>query len=165
MARPRTNIVRLTNEDRQTLQHLTRKGKLSVRVLLRARVLLLLDQGKIDREVREAVGCSGGTVQNVCHRFCENTCIADALYDKPRPGQPKKVLPTHETFVVATACSKPPTGHSHWTVGALKAALLAAYEKLPSVSDERIRQILICHDLKPWREKNVVYSGTHRTLS
>lgn len=165
MARPRRNIVQLTNEDRQALRRLTKKGKNSVQIVARAHILLLLDQGKMDHEIRDVVGCSGGRVQNVGRRFCNKKQIADALYDKPRSGQPKKILPAHEAFVVATACSDAPKGHSHWTLGALKTALLSAYEKLDSISDERIRQILIRHDLKPWREKNVVHSEPHPSLS
>lgn len=159
------NIVQLTDTDRATLRDITKKGKNAVRVVLRARILLLLDQGKEDGEIKEAVGCAGRTVQNVLHRFCATKKIDDALYDKPRPGQPKKILPAHEAFVVATACSKAPEGHSHWTLAALKTALLSAYKKLSSISDERIRQILIHHDLKPWREKNVVHPQSHARLS
>lgn len=157
--------MRLTNTDRDTLRDMTRKGKSAVRVVVRARILLLLEEGRKDKEIKETVGCAGRTVQSVLHRFSANKKIEDALYDKPRPGQPKKILPAHEAFVVATACTKAPKGHSHWTLGALKTALLSAYDALESVSDERIRQILVRHDLKPWREKNVVHSASHRRLS
>jgi hypothetical protein len=95
----------------------------------------------------------------------ERTTIADAINDAPRPGQPKKITTKHEAFVIATACTDAPKGHNHWTLPELKRVLLKRYKTLTSVSDERIRHILIASDLKPWREKNVVYPESHPALS
>jgi hypothetical protein len=55
--------VKLTNRERQELDHLIHKGKANARKINRARVLLLADQGKTDATIREQVGVRGGFVE------------------------------------------------------------------------------------------------------
>jgi transposase len=98
-------------------------------------------------------------------RYRKRGSIESAITDLPRPGQPKKITPKHEAFVVATACTDAPFGHNHWTLPELKKALLKRYKRLQSVSDERIRQMLLRSALKPWREKNVVRPEPNAALS
>ncbi len=51
-------------------------------------------------------------------------------------------------------CSDPPAGRARWTVRLV--AEEAVKRKLaPLVGRETIRILLLSHDLKPWREKNV----------
>jgi putative transposase len=53
------------------------------------------------------------------------------------------------------ACSDAPDGRARWTVRLI--AEEAIKRKLvPKVGRETIRILLESHDLKPWREKNVV---------
>jgi hypothetical protein len=52
-------------------------------------------------------------------------------------------------------CSDPPAGQARWTMWLI--AEEAVKRKLvPQVGRETIRVLLSSHDLKPWREKNVV---------
>ena len=52
-------------------------------------------------------------------------------------------------------CSRPPDGAARWTTGLI--AEEAIRRKLvPTVGRETIRILLHTHDLKPWREKQVV---------
>jgi hypothetical protein len=56
-------------------------------------------------------------------------------------------------------CGPPPQGRARWTVRLI--AEEAVKRKLtPAVGRETIRILLEGHDLKPWREKNVVYRRT-----
>jgi hypothetical protein len=60
---------------------------------------------------------------------------------------------------VALVCSSPPPGRARRTVSLL--ADEAVKRKLvPRVGWETIRVLLENHNLKPWREKNVVRGGT-----
>ena len=52
----------------------------------------------------------------------------------------------------------PPRGRARWTVR-LVAQEAVKRRLVPSVGRETIRILLLSHDLKPWREKNVVRSG------
>ena len=56
-------------------------------------------------------------------------------------------------------CSQPPEGQARWTVR-LVAEQAVKRKLVPRVGRETIRILLESHDLKPWREKNVVRGGT-----
>lgn len=158
-------IVRLTRSDIVYLRRIVRSGTRSAQVITRARVLLMSHQGKRNWEIIDALGCTHFAIADIRQRFVtRKKDVAAAIIDAPRPGQPRRILPEHEAYVVATACTDPPEGHAHWTLPELKKALLAAYQTIRTVSDERIRQTLLAHELKPWREKNVVRTKAHANL-
>ena len=56
-------------------------------------------------------------------------------------------------------CSQPPEGYARWTVR-LVAEQAVKRKLVPQVGRETVRVLLLSHDLKPWREKNVVRGGT-----
>jgi len=145
--------VSLTTSDVQFLEEFTKRGDHNVRVVTRARILLLSHQGKTNHEIVDALACAPRIICNVRRRYKQRASATEAIKDAPRPGQPKKITPRHEAFVVATACTDAPPGHDHWTVSELKKTLLARYKRLRSVSEERVRQMLVAAALKPWREK------------
>ncbi|MHC1584900.1 MAG: helix-turn-helix domain-containing protein [Candidatus Syntropharchaeia archaeon] len=65
------------------------KGKRSAREFQRAWILLLADKGKTDREISELLNVSRRTVERIRTRYVNEGL--DAIHDKPRPGQPKKL--------------------------------------------------------------------------
>src|SRR5439155_26627123 len=78
--------------------------------------------------------------------------------DDPRPKPPRLLDSSQEAAVVAMVCGPVPEGHARWTT-ALIAAEAARRGIVPRVGRETIRLVLANHDLKPWREKNVVRPG------
>jgi Homeodomain-like domain len=60
--------------------------------------------------------------------------------------------------IIAMVCSQPPSGYARWTVR-LVAEQVVKRKLVPRVGRETIRILLLSHDLKPWREKNVVRGG------
>ena len=62
-------LVRLTQEERNQLEHMVRAGKGSARVTTRARILLKTDEGWSAPRVAQALDVSQGTVFNVKRRF------------------------------------------------------------------------------------------------
>jgi len=157
--------VSLTAEEHRFLNDITKYGNHNVRVVTRARILLLSHEGRTNVEIVGALGCAPRMICNIRRLYKGRSSIREAVNDAPRPGQPKKITPRHEAFVVATACTDAPEGHNHWTLPELKKALLKRYKKLKSVSDERIRRMLLASELKPWREKNVVRPELDPALS
>jgi transposase len=143
------------------LQRLVRAGAQNARTVTRARILLLSNRDKTNREIVDALDVSPRSVTDIRTRYETRGSAEAAVMDAPRSGQPRKITAKHEAFVIATACTDAPEGHDHWTLGALKEKLLATHRKLDSVSHERIRHILMEADLKPWREKNVVRAASH----
>src|SRR5271165_4273881 len=57
--------------------------------------------------------------------------------------------------IIAMVCSDPPEGRARWTVRLVVEEALKR-RLVPRVGRETIRILLLHHDLKPWREKNVV---------
>lgn len=139
---------------------MTTKGQHSARVLNRARVLLLLDKGKGPKEISEAVDCVKATVNRVGRRYLE-LGLDQALFEDQRPG-PRPLLSDRENQqIIAMVCGPPPEGRVSWTTQLI--ADEAVKKKLcHRVSRETIRILLLSHDLKPWREKNVVRGGDRR---
>jgi putative transposase len=57
--------------------------------------------------------------------------------------------------IIAMVCAAPPEGFARWTVR-LVAEEAVKRRLVPRVGRETIRILLLHHDFKPWREKNVV---------
>lgn len=133
----RLDKVALGAAETASLEKLVSKGKHAARKVKRAQILLHLDKGKQHRAIAEAVGVSLATVYNVHGRYF--TDKLDALEEKPRPGQPRKVTPEVEAAVTRIACSQAPEGHARWTVSLINEQIVQlGYE----VHDESVRQIL-----------------------
>lgn len=127
---------------------------IAVRVLKRVRALILLADGWPPGDVPAAVGCGEATVRRVRQRF-EQSGVAAVLDDRPRSGPPRSVTKTVEARIIAMVCSSPPEGRSRWTVR-LVAEEVGARGIAKRIGRESVRLIFRDHDLKPWREKNVV---------
>lgn len=129
--------VELGASEEAAPEWLVSKGKHSVRKVKRAQILLHLDKGKQHRAIAEAVGVSLATVYNVHGRYLSDKL--EALEEKPRPGQPRKVTPQVEAAVTRIACSQAPQGHSRWTVPLINERIVQlGYE----VHDESVRLVL-----------------------
>lgn len=93
-------------------------------------------------------------VRQIGRRY-ENAGLQAALYDKPRPGAAPALDDSQRQRIIAMVCSDPPEGRARWTVR-LVAEEAVKRRLVPPVGRETIRILLLHHDLKPWREKNVV---------
>jgi transposase len=86
------------------------------------------------------VGLSQRTIFRLEKRFVTQG-IEATLHDKPRSGAPKKIAGDVKALVVATACSKAPEGHDHWSLRMLSARMVEL-EVVEQFSHESIRAIL-----------------------
>ena len=149
--------VRLSKRDREELRQLLRRGIQPVRTVLRALALLQLDSGQATAEVAANLQLTAKAVREIGRRY-EDADLDRALYDKQRPGATPLLEASQRQRIVAMVCSKPPEGRARWTVR-LIAEEAVKRKLLPRVGRETIRVLLASHDLKPWREKNVVRGG------
>ena len=133
-------VVELSEEERVRLQTLIRRGKASVRMVARARVLLKADEGCTDEAIAAALDVGTATVGRIRKRFVE-WGLEQALREQPRPGQRRKLSGKQEAHVVAVACSTPPEGHARWTLRLL-AGKVVELGFTPSISPETVRQVL-----------------------
>jgi transposase len=83
-------VVDHTEEERQQLLQLIRKGKPGARKVARANILLLTDEDRTDAQVAEALHVGIATVGPIRKRFVEEG-LASALTERPRPGQQPKL--------------------------------------------------------------------------
>ncbi len=110
--------VTLTKAERGALERFVAQGKRSARAITRARILLLADEGRKDKELTEVLGVSRGTVHNVRTKYRQKgrTPILDLLQDAPRSGRPIKFDSRVAANVTMIACSPPPQGRGRWTL-------------------------------------------------
>jgi transposase len=94
------------------------------------------------------------TVRDIGRRYLESG-LDRALYDRPREGAKPRLNATEQQRIIAMVCSDPPEGQARWTVR-LIAEQAVKRKIVPLVGRETVRILLGSHDLKPWREKNVV---------
>lgn len=132
--------VNLSSEERQELFELTRKGETKARKFKRAMILLKADEGLTDAQIMAALDTSRPTVERIRKRFVEGG-LDKGLNEDPRPGQKRKLDGRGEAILVATACSKAPQGHDHWTLRLL-AGKLVELGVVGSISPETVRLTL-----------------------
>ena len=129
-----------------------------VRVVLRSLALLQLSGGDSAPVISRRLRLTPKTVRDIGKRYLEGG-VDRALYERPRQGAKPILSPTERQRIIAMACSDAPEGRVRWTVRLI--AEQAIKRKLvPKVGRETIRILLESHDLKPWREKNVVRGRT-----
>jgi putative transposase len=150
--------VQLTKQDEKELLGLLQGGIQRVRVVLRALALLQLSVGQTAGKVAKNVALTSKAVREIGRRYGEGG-LERALYEKQRPGAAPTLDPSHRQRIIAMVCADPPAGYARWTVR-LIAAEAVKRKLVPRVGRETIRILLESHDLKPWREKNVVRGGT-----
>jgi len=148
--------IQLSSEDHEQLQTLLSGGVQPVRSILRALSLIQMVQGVSAPQIARFVPLSAQAIRKIGHRF-EEGGLSRALYDKQRPGAVALLDDGQKQRIIAMVCSNPPAGRSRWTVR-LIAEEAVKRRLVPRVGREAIRILLLHHDLKPWREKNVVRS-------
>lgn len=150
--------LQLKAKEVEELRTMLRGGVQPVRVVKRAHCLLLLTEGKSAIQVSKVVGLSAQAVRNISRRYRAGE-LEGGLYEKPRPGAERRLDDKEEQRIIAMVCADPPEGMARWTVRLIAAEAIKK-KIVGTVGRETIRLLLERRGLKPWREKNVVCSGT-----
>jgi transposase len=131
--------VDLTDDERAHLLEFIKSGERPARKINRARILLLADEGRKDRDIAESLHTSVPTVQRTRQRFVEGG-LDRALNERPRPGgRIRKKLDEKGIAILETlARSEPPEGRKHWTMQLL-ADRLVELKVVDRISDETVR--------------------------
>ncbi|MDQ1389087.1 MAG: hypothetical protein QOF56_2541 [Acidobacteriaceae bacterium] len=133
-------------------------GVQPVRAVLRAMALQQLAKGISAPRIAEFIPLTPQAIRKVGHRYIEGG-FDRAVYEKERPGAVSVLEDSQKQRIIAMVCATPPEGYARWTVR-LVAEQAVKRRLVPRVGRETIRVLLLSHDLKPWREKNVVRAGT-----
>jgi putative transposase len=157
MGRPPLNID-VAKNDEQELRTLLKGGVQQVRVVLRALALLQFADEASAPQIAKVIPLTPQAIRRLGHRY-QQSGLDGALYEKQRPGAAEVLETTQKQRIIAMVCSDPPEGRARWTVR-LVAEEAVKRKLVPRIGRETIRLLLLHHDLKPWREKNVVCRGS-----
>lgn len=152
MGRPPLSVD-VAPKHQKELAKLLSGGVQQVRVVLRALALLQLAKGASAPQIAKVVPLTAEAVRNIGRRYLQGG-LEWALYERPRPGAAEVLDESQKQRLIAMVCADPPEGRARWTVR-LVAEEAVKRKLVPRVGRETIRILLLSHDLKPWREKNV----------
>jgi hypothetical protein len=140
-------VVRLTSEERATLQRLVSVGKAAARKILHARILLQADQGPggpawTDEQIASGLMVHTRTAAGVRERLVEQGLEAALNRKKQqRPSREPKLDGKAEARLIALRCGEPPEGRTRWTLQLL-ADKLVELRVVDSLSYETVRRAL-----------------------
>jgi transposase len=137
-------IVRLTAAERESLNEVIKKRRVSAQKVRRAQILLKADvdgPGWTDAKIAEAFDCPVKTVENVRERLVTEG-FDITLNGKPKRRVRSKVLDgEQEAKIIALRLGPPPKGFANWTLRLL-ADKAVTLEIVESVSHETVRRTL-----------------------
>jgi transposase len=133
-------IITLSEEEKQKLIDLTRKGTAKAREFKRAMILLKAQEGLSDPQIMSALNVSRPCVERIRKRYV-NGGLEKALREDPRPGQKRKLDGRGEAHLVAITCTPVPKGYEHWALRLLADQLIEE-GIVDSISYETVRQVL-----------------------
>jgi len=134
------HAVSLIAKERARLKAIVSKGRNKATYIQRAHILLKSDEGKTDSEISQWLYVSEQTIRRVRVRFCEDGLEA-ALDDKDHPKRGGKLNEQQQAYLIALACSDPPSGRERWTVELLTNQLMKD-GVVVSVAPETVRLVL-----------------------
>ena len=138
-------IVRLSAEERQTLELVIKKLSGSSQKVRRAQVLLKADADGptwTDKQIAEAFSCRTKTVENIRQSLVTQGFDV-ALNGKKRqsPPNPKKLDGEQEAKVIALRLGQPPKGFANWSLRLL-ATQVVELGIVERISHETLRTTL-----------------------
>jgi transposase len=156
----RVRVLAVRDQDRLELERRSRSKAEPARVVARARIVLLSEQGLTGPAIAERVGCSEPTVVLWRKRYAAWGIAG--LDDAARPGGPVRVLTREVTEqILADTLTPPPDslrvqGITHWS-GRRLADWLARHRGI-QVSHDRIAEVWKRFSLKPHRSEGFKFS-------
>ena len=136
--------IRLTDAEREILNLLLKKKRVSFQKVRRARVLLKADADGpnwTDRRIADAFDCPTKTVENIRERLVTEG-FEITLDGKPKRRVRGKILDgEQEAKIIALRLGRPPKGFANWTLRLL-AEQAVTLEIVESVSHETVRRML-----------------------
>ena len=146
MARPKTYIIKLSDDERAALQKTIRNKKTCKTVLKRCQILLELDEeqgtGLTHSQIARSYAVCPATITNIVQSYVKNGITNIVRYNiSPNSSAAlRKMDGRTETRIIQMACGPVPEGHSRWTIRLLEEK--ARVELDIPVGRETIRETL-----------------------
>ena len=143
--------VKLSAEEKEMLNEITRNGKSRAKEIMHARILQATDDAREPkltvRQVAEKCDSTTTTVQTV-RRLYATQGFEAALERKKRETPPveAKITGEVEAKLVALACTEPPEGRAHWALRLL-ADKAVELKIIDSISHSSVGTVLKKHNL------------------
>ena len=143
-------IVRLSADERETLEALISKGNHPASQILKARILLKAGiseagDGWTGGRIIKALDTSATTVYRTRQRLAEGGFDAVSRREpRERPSIPRIFDAEKEARLITLACSEPPAGHAKWNLRLLEEKVVEP-EIVARASDNTIGRTLKKH--------------------
>jgi transposase len=132
--------VRLSGEQREQLEQLARSRTTTVRLALRAKIILLAADGRQDEQIAAEMGIARQTVARWRGRFIDSG-ITGIEKDATRPGRTPKISARQVKKVIHKTTQEKPPDATHWSTRSMAQAV--------GLSAASVRRIWKRHGLKP----------------
>ena len=138
--------VTLTDEERQELEDMTRKGTRNAQVIRNALVLLNCDENnpsrlKKDSDIASILGITERTIENIRKKFVLDGLVVSLAGKPGKRVYMSKVDSDIEAHIIALSRSEPPEGFSRWSLRML-ADKAVELNYIDTISHERVRTVL-----------------------
>src|SRR6202171_4604411 len=130
----------LNPEQKEALEQIERARSRSVRVVERARIVLLAASGKQDKEIAAAVNITAHKAARWRNRFLD-LGMAGLEKDAPRAGRTPSISAAKVKRVIHKTTQEKPAHATHWSTRSMAAAV--------GISPATVRRIWHKHGLKP----------------
>lgn len=148
----------VTDDDRETLEALTRTRTLQAQIVTRARIILLKAAGESIDAIADKVSLNRNSVMLCLKKYREGG-IENAIYDAPGRGRNSEITDDEKAWIIDIACRKPTEfGYAAetWTYAKLTAhinetAESAGHTRLSTIAKTSIKKILDDAAIKPFR--------------
>ena len=141
MSRTISNPITLSYHQQNVLKALLRGGKVSVRAIHHAQILLQTHEGYTDKDIANSLHVSTRTVSRARERFIEKGFEAALYHKKPVKTRNSRLDGRGEAKLIQLACSEPPEGYTRWTLRLL-ADKMIELEVVPFLAHETVRKTL-----------------------
>lgn len=142
--------IRLTNEERATLERWARGRSVEARRVLRAKIVLAAAEGKQNQEIAVQLATLAKTVALWRKRFAAQR-LAGIQKDAPRGGRPATAKQEMAARIVKATTTETPPGATHWSTRTLAEHL--------GTSPAMVQRVWKETNLQPHRVKNFKVSN------
>ena len=140
--------LNLTQQEKNTLEEWLRAGTAEQRIVERARIILMADQGLTTERIARDLDTRLARVSKWRQRFLR--WRLDGLQDRPRPGKPARYDRSTERRILEQRDQPPPPGQATWTGGALAHVL--------GISDDQVWRVLRNYGISLQRRRSCCIS-------
>ena len=152
--------IKLTNDETDYLQSLTRTRTIQAQIVDRAKMLLYKAQGESNGDIATRLDVSINTVKLCLSKFKDGG-VQRALFDDQRKGRPVEITDDAVAWIIDIACQRPADiGYSQdlWTIKNLHQHIQnhaeeAGFPRLKTITKPMVQKILKRSDIKPFKIK------------